>query len=143
MAGLDWGDVRLRLPDLTFPEQITLHQGGHEIQLIHVGPAHTTNDIVAWLPGPRVLFAGDVVMNWRRALHPHGVRAGLPRRDRAVARSVRGGDRARSRPGRRLELLDANARYLRWIQRLTAAGRAAGLTLSPWRAPPTSASSPT
>ncbi|CUW26851.1 Beta-lactamase precursor [Streptomyces reticuli] len=125
---VDWGDVRLRLPDLTFPEQITLHQGGHEIQLIHVGPAHTTNDIVAWLPGPRVLFAGDVVMNGAAPFTLMGsVQGSLAaiERLRALGPEVIVPGHG---PVGGLELLDANARYLRWIQRLTAAGRAAGLT---------------
>jgi cyclase len=30
----------------------------------HVGTAaHTTNDSIVWLPGPRVLFAGDLLFN--------------------------------------------------------------------------------
>jgi cyclase len=60
---VDWGDLRVEPPNITFTDRLTLYAGDTEIQLIYVGPAHTTNDIVAWLPGPRVLFAGDVVFN--------------------------------------------------------------------------------
>jgi len=31
--------------------------------LIFVGPAHTTNDIIAWIPERKLLFSGDVIFN--------------------------------------------------------------------------------
>ncbi|MGH2610696.1 MAG: MBL fold metallo-hydrolase, partial [Tepidiformaceae bacterium] len=33
------------------------------VELIFVGPAHTSNDIVAWIPERKVLFSGDVIFN--------------------------------------------------------------------------------
>ena len=33
------------------------------VELHFLGPAHTTNDVVAWIPERRVLFAGDLVFN--------------------------------------------------------------------------------
>ena len=59
----DWGEIIVTPPNITFRDRLTLYAGDLEVQLIFVGPAHTTNDIVAWLPGPRVLFSGDVVFN--------------------------------------------------------------------------------
>lgn len=59
----DWGEIIVAPPNITFRDRLTLYAGDLEVQLIYVGPAHTSNDIVAWLPGPRVLFAGDVVFN--------------------------------------------------------------------------------
>jgi len=125
---VEWGEVRLRLPDVTFPQQITVHQGGHRIELIHVGPAHTTNDIVAWLPGSRVLFAGDVVMNGVAPFtlmgSVQGTLAAIERLRALEPDSIVPGHGPVGGP----ELLDHNARYLRWIQRLAVAGKAAGLT---------------
>ncbi|OON82976.1 MBL fold metallo-hydrolase [Streptomyces tsukubensis] len=125
---VEWGEIELRLPDLTFPKRLTLHQGGHEIELVHVGPAHTTNDIVVWLPGPRVLFAGDVVMNGATPFALMGsVQGSLDavERLRALKPQVIVGGHGRVGGA---ELLDDTARYLRWIQRLAADGFAAGLT---------------
>lgn len=57
-----WGDVRPVPPQLTFTDRMTLHTGTHRVELIAVEPAHTRHDTVAWLPGSRILFAGDIVM---------------------------------------------------------------------------------
>jgi cyclase len=58
----DWGPVQRRLPDITISAPTTVHVGDLRVQLLHPGgPAHTTGDLVAWLPDQRVLFAGDLV----------------------------------------------------------------------------------
>src|SRR5436309_1333069 len=59
---VDWGDIRIVPPDLTFADTLTLHADDTTVELIHVGPAHTTNDVVAWIPDRKVLFCGDVVL---------------------------------------------------------------------------------
>lgn len=56
-----WGDIQVRPPEVTFRDTMTIHLGETEVQLIHVGPAHTRNDVVVWLPRSRVLFTGDVL----------------------------------------------------------------------------------
>ncbi len=59
-----WGRIDPRLPNLCFEERLDLHTGGHHLELLHHGtPAHTTNDVVVWLPEDRVLFAGDLAFN--------------------------------------------------------------------------------
>ncbi len=58
--GVEWGDVPLTLPDLTFSDALTLHVGELRVELLHLGPAHTANDTVVWVPQRRVLFTGDV-----------------------------------------------------------------------------------
>ena len=58
-----WGRVAPAAPTVTFTDRLTLHQDGLAIELIHVGTAHTTGDVVAWLPDERILFAGDVVFS--------------------------------------------------------------------------------
>ncbi|MEI4274194.1 MBL fold metallo-hydrolase [Klenkia sp. LSe6-5] len=58
----DWGPVRRRLPDVAVTTSTTVHVAGRPVQLLHPGgPAHTTGDLVAWLPEERVLFAGDLL----------------------------------------------------------------------------------
>ncbi|MEU8304287.1 MBL fold metallo-hydrolase [Actinomadura sp. NPDC048955] len=63
VPGLTW-------PDLTFSERLTIPLGGERGDLIlcHLGRGHTEGDIVAWLPGQRVLFSGDLVES-RAALY--------------------------------------------------------------------------
>ncbi|WP_460710568.1 MBL fold metallo-hydrolase [Nocardioides dilutus] len=58
----DWGAVTRRLPDLTVESALTIHLGDRRVDLLHPGtPAHTTGDLVAWLPDEHVLFSGDLV----------------------------------------------------------------------------------
>jgi cyclase len=59
----DWGHIEIVPPNITFRERLTVYAGDTRIDLIYVGPAHTTNDIVAWLPEHKLLFAGDTVFN--------------------------------------------------------------------------------
>ncbi len=60
----DWGTVSRRLPDVTMSDRLTVHVGQCRIELLHPGgPAHTTGDVVAWLPEQRVLYAGDLVFH--------------------------------------------------------------------------------
>jgi glyoxylase-like metal-dependent hydrolase (beta-lactamase superfamily II) len=56
IPGLTW-------PTLTFSDRITIQLGGNrgELVLAYCGRGHTEGDIVAWLPGQRILFAGDLV----------------------------------------------------------------------------------
>jgi cyclase len=61
---VDYGDLRLALPFLTFADRLTLWADELRCELLFAGqPAHTTNDIVAWIPEHSVLFAGDLVFN--------------------------------------------------------------------------------
>ena len=61
---VDWGELEPAPPFVTFAERLDIHVGGLRIELHHFGTAaHTTNDVVAWLPGPRVLFTGDLVFH--------------------------------------------------------------------------------
>ena len=125
---VDWGEVRLALPTLTFEGRLTLHVGERRAELIHVGPAHTTNDVVVWLPADQVLFAGDVAMSGVTPFNLMGsVRGAL----RAVNRLRRLGARTivcGHGPVTGPEVLDETAEYLEWIQRLAADGAARELT---------------
>ena len=58
----DWGGLTRRLPDVTVESALTVHLDDRRVDLLHPGaPAHTTGDLVAWLPDERVLFSGDLV----------------------------------------------------------------------------------
>ena len=61
--GVDWGEVQVRAPFVTFTQRATVWVDELRVDLEFVGPAHTTNDVVAWLPERRTLFAGDLVFN--------------------------------------------------------------------------------
>ena len=66
--------VEIRLPDLTFEGELTLHlppeadappaQGERTVRLVHLGTAHTIGDALVLLPDERLLFAGDVAFHY-------------------------------------------------------------------------------
>jgi cyclase len=123
-----WGEVELRLPNLTFPDRMTLHPGDRDIELIHVGPAHTTNDVIAWLPDQQVVFAGDVIFNGVTPFVLMGSVAGAL----AAVERIRELNAVIIVPGHGKtggpELLDETRDYLKWIQKLAKEGKAAGLS---------------
>ncbi len=121
-----WGDVRVVLPTLTFRDGVTLYQGDRRVELIHVGPAHTTNDVVAWLPTERVLFAGDVVLSGCTPFNLmgsiEGALAAVERLQRLNPVTVVCGHGPVSGP----EVFDQTERYLRWLLDLARHGLAEG-----------------
>ncbi len=62
-----WVDESTRLvpPDAPIKGAIKLVVGGVNFDIIPVGPSHTPDDLVVWLPQSRVLFAGDLVFRNR------------------------------------------------------------------------------
>jgi glyoxylase-like metal-dependent hydrolase (beta-lactamase superfamily II) len=54
-------DVALRLPDLTYSDELVFHDGDRELRLIHLGRYHTDADSVLYLPKEKVLFSGDLL----------------------------------------------------------------------------------
>jgi cyclase len=61
---VDWGELTLAPPTLTFTDQVRLWSGDRPVEVRYVGQsAHTTNDCVVWLPEDRVLFCGDLLFN--------------------------------------------------------------------------------
>ncbi len=60
----EWGAVIRRVPSIVTRSDLTIHAGRRRIDLLHPGyDAHTTGDLVAWLPEERVLFSGDLVFH--------------------------------------------------------------------------------
>ncbi|MFO8060671.1 MAG: MBL fold metallo-hydrolase [Bacillota bacterium] len=72
---------RALLPGITTSTGLTVHLGGRALELVPVGHTHTPGDLVVYLAGERILFAGDVLFegchpvarnadieNWMRVL---------------------------------------------------------------------------
>jgi glyoxylase-like metal-dependent hydrolase (beta-lactamase superfamily II) len=53
-------EVKPTPPNLTLINKITLHRGGREIQLLHLGRGHTGGDVITFLPKEKVAFTGDL-----------------------------------------------------------------------------------
>jgi cyclase len=127
----DWGDLPLDPPFLTFTDEIALHVGDLRVQVRHVGmAAHTTNDVLVWIPERSTLFCGDLVFNGgtpfllmgsvagcadvlENVVRPLGARTVVPGHG-----PVFEGD----------EPVSATLDYLRFVQDVAARGRAAGVS---------------
>ncbi len=124
-----WGALELRSPDLTFEDGIDLTVGDEVVEVRAFGsPAHTTNDVVAWLPSRRVLYTGDLVfhggtpfvvmgsisgslasLDWLRSFEPEVIVPGHG-------------------PVCGVEALDGIEAYFRFVADLAAEGAAEGVT---------------
>ncbi|HTE14816.1 MAG TPA: MBL fold metallo-hydrolase [Burkholderiales bacterium] len=48
-------------PTETFEREMMVKVGAKEVRLVNVGPAHTNGDILAYIPGDRIVFTGDIL----------------------------------------------------------------------------------
>ncbi|MDB1089544.1 MBL fold metallo-hydrolase [Streptomyces sp. ACA25] len=122
-----WGDISLTLPDLTFPDRLTVHVGELRVELMHLGPAHTGGDVLAWIPERGVLFTGDTV--WSQVT-PFVLMGSFEGSFRALEqmralrpRLVVSGHGPVAGP----EVLDETEEYLRWVLRVADDGLRNGL----------------
>lgn len=53
-------EVRLTLPTVTFDDKMVLYYGETPVELYYWGPAHTSNDLLVYLPESKALFVGDI-----------------------------------------------------------------------------------
>jgi len=61
---IEWGELTASPPFVTFERRLDVYVDDLKIELSHLTEAaHTTNDVVAWIPEHRVLFSGDLVFN--------------------------------------------------------------------------------
>ncbi len=124
---VDWGEIRVTPPFVTFDERLTLYAGELRIELHHLGPAHTTGDIVAWIPERKLLFSGDLIFNGGTPLAIGGTIAGwieaLGRLRSFGAETIVPGHGPVCAP----EAIDAVERYLRFVQESARRGFEAGL----------------
>lgn len=132
--GVEWGALEFAPPTATFEGSLDLHAGSLSIELSDLGNvAHTSGDIVAWVPERRVLFAGDLVFHGGTPFALFGsVQGTIDAMDRLAAF-----DAAVLIPGHGpvahgteaiAAALDDQREYLGFVQVGAAAGIAAGLT---------------
>lgn len=127
--GPDWGDIEVRPPMVTFDRELTLWVDDLEVRLVHFGtPAHTTNDVVVWIPDHGVVFTGDLVFNGGTPFALQGSVAGwlevIPRlRDLGASVVVPGHGPVTTPEG-----FDATEAYLRFLSGTAAAAFEAGVT---------------
>ena len=127
-----WGETPLTLPSVVFGDALTVHAGDLRVELLHVGPAHTPGDVVAWVPERAVLFTGDVVWS---GVTPYVLMGSITGSLRALARLRSLGARTvvpGHGPVGGTGLLDETEAYLRRLQELAQDGVRRGL--SPLRA---------
>lgn len=125
---VQWGEIAVELPALTFCDRMTLHVGDIPAELLHLGVAHTTSDTLVWLPEQRVLFTGDVVMSGVTPFCLTGSISGsievIDELRMLGAETVVPGHGPVAGP----EILDETYGYLRLVQRLAVDGLSAGLS---------------
>lgn len=57
------GVDELTLPSRTFDDRLDISVGSKAVELIDLGPAHTSSDTIVWVPGDRTVFTGDLLFN--------------------------------------------------------------------------------
>lgn len=60
LAGAPRDVLRRRLPDQTYRDRLTLHLGGKEIQILHLGRGHTRGDSAVFVPEDRIVYLGEL-----------------------------------------------------------------------------------
>jgi cyclase len=125
--GVDWGRLEVAPPFVCFEEHLDVYVDDRKVELSFMGPAHTTNDVIAWLPQHRVLFAGDLVFNGGTPFVVMG----------SVTGSLTALERVRQLgpdvivPGHGavcgLDAIDAQVAYLRFVQETARRGFDAGV----------------
>jgi cyclase len=125
---VDFGDLAVAPPFVTFEDRLNLYVDDMLVELHHFGTAaHTTNDVVAWIPEHRVLFTGDLVFNGGTPFVLMGsVSGSLAVLDRLVEFDADVVVPGHGEPCRR-ETIAEIGDYLRFVQETAIAGRAAGL----------------
>jgi cyclase len=125
--GVEWGNLEVAPPFVTFADELNVYVDDRKVELLFMGPAHTTNDIVAWLPEERLLFAGDLVFNGGTPFVVMGSVAGsldaIERLKELAPDVIVPGHGAVC--GR--DALDAQARYLRLVQATAQQGFERGI----------------
>ncbi|HZZ52343.1 MAG TPA: MBL fold metallo-hydrolase [Pseudonocardia sp.] len=126
---IQWGDMELVPPFLTFPDRITHYVDDLRIEVIHPGtPGHTTNDSVLWIPEHKVAFTGDLVFNGGTPFLLMGSPAGALEclamiRELGATTLVPGHG-----PVCGPEVLDGIEEYIHFVVEQATAGMSAGLT---------------
>jgi cyclase len=125
--GVDWGDIRISPPTVTFADSLTVWCDDLPASLRFVGPAHTSNDVIVWVEEHRLLFAGDLVFNGGTPFvvmgSVEGILRALEQLDALDAEVVVPGHGAVCGP----EVIGRQRDYLRFVQERAREGFAAGV----------------
>ncbi|HET6502484.1 MAG TPA: MBL fold metallo-hydrolase [Amycolatopsis sp.] len=129
----DWGAVRRRVPSVTVRSDLVLHNGDRRVELHHPGyPAHTTGDVITWLPAERVLFTGDLLFHGLTPLIFMGSLDGALRSldwlNGFGAEWIVPGHGPVFSGTELSSVLATHERYYRFIREISTSGRAAGLS---------------
>jgi cyclase len=126
--GVEWGDISVAPPFVTFTDRLNLYADDLLMEAVFVGPAHTTNDVILWLPEQRLLFSGDLVFNGGTPFVMMGTVAGsltaIERLRSLGAETIVPGHGPVCGP----ELLDDQEQYLRFVQDVARDAFEAGVT---------------
>ena len=124
---VDWGNLELAAPTMTYQDKMTLYVEDLKLELIFMGPAHTTNDTVVWLPDHKLLFSGDLIFNEGTPFVVMGSVAGslaaIERLRALGAETIVPGHGPVCGP----ELFDPTESYLKFIQQVAREGYDAGM----------------
>ncbi len=123
------GRAGARAPNVTFEHRLDLYIDDMLVELHHFGTAaHTTNDVVAWIPEHKVLYTGDLIFNGGTPFVLMGsVKGSLVALDALLEF-----DAEIIVPGHGdvcgIEVVDGIGEYLRFLQTTADEARAAGLS---------------
>lgn len=126
---VDWGDIELAPPFLTYRDEVTVYVDELACQVRYIGtPAHTTNDSVIWIPDRKLLFCGDLLFNGGTPFLLQGSISGALQ----AADTLRALGAETIVPGHGPvcghEVIGQVAGYLRFVQDLARRGHDAGLS---------------
>jgi cyclase len=61
LSDQDMQGTKLAYPTLTFSDRVTLNVGNNQVELLFIGPSHTTGSVLVFIPQEKVLFTGDIL----------------------------------------------------------------------------------
>jgi glyoxylase-like metal-dependent hydrolase (beta-lactamase superfamily II) len=61
LSDWDFRGIEITPPTTLIDDRLSLDLEGVQVDLIHVGPAHTEGDVIVHLPEHRVVYAGDIL----------------------------------------------------------------------------------
>ncbi len=126
---VDWGALDVAAPFVTLEHRLNVYVDDLLVELHHFGTAaHTTNDVVAWIPERKVLFTGDIVFNGGTPFVLMGsVSGAMMVLDRLMAFDAEVIVPGHGAPCRR-DVIDTVGEYLRFVQETAAQTWTAGLS---------------
>ncbi len=123
----DFGHIDVVPAFVTFTDRLDIHVDDLKLELHYVGPAHTSNDVVVWVPERRLMFTGDVAFNGGTPFFIQGSLAG----HLAACERVKEFGAERIVPGHGAvcepDALDRMLDYLRFVHQLAEDSFSAGI----------------